>query len=97
MDSSHYVGEYVFTPGEADVPQMFADFIVLRPDGIAMEVRYSKSSGQATITEKHWKIEDSPTARKIIIGDFGHPIEGRGDDIRLFISYDLNEYYQKIR
>jgi hypothetical protein len=94
--SSDYSGEYVFTPHE-DPPPQFADFVVLRSDGTAVEIRYARSSGQVSTTEKRWKFVDNQAGRKVAIGDFAHPIEGTGTNIRLFINYDLNEFYQKVR
>jgi hypothetical protein len=94
--SSDYSGEYVFTPHQ-DPPAQFADFVVLRPDGVALEVRYSRSSGQITTTQTRWAVAGNTPGQKVIIGDFGHPIEGKGPNSRLFVNYDLDQYYQKVR
>ena len=95
-NSSDYVGEYVFTPHEAP-PAEFADFLVLRSDGTALEVRYSRSSGQVSTKERRWVFNDKGTSPALVIGGFGHPIDGTGTNIRLFINYDLDEFYQKVR
>ena len=94
--SNDYAGEYVFTPHEQP-PAEFADFVVLRPDGTAVEIRYSRGSGQVSTTEKLWSVRDGKVDRTLVIGDFGHPIEGTGSKVRLVINSDLNEFYQKVR
>jgi hypothetical protein len=92
-----YVGEYVFTPYNSDTAQ-FADFVILKKDFTAVEIRFSKDSGQVLTTEKRWSVYSSNTKDKeLVIGDFGHPIEGSGVKIKLHNNYDLGTYYEKIR
>lgn len=97
INPNDYVGEYVFKPYNSDTGQ-FADFVILKRDLTALEVRFSKDSGQTSTTEKRWSIYSRGTKDKeIVIGDFGHPIEGSGAKIKLHNNYDLGTYYEKVR
>ena len=92
-----YVGEYVFKPYNSDTAQ-FADFVILKKDFKAVEIRFSKKSGQISTTEKGWYLyNSSDKGSEIVIGDFGHPIEGSGATIKLQNNYDLGMYYEKVR
>jgi hypothetical protein len=89
-----YAGEYVFTIQKD--PGLFANMIVLRKDGTALEVRVDKVNGTVTTTETKWRLERG-TANTVVIGDRAYPIERSGPAVRLQINYDLDEYYSKVR
>lgn len=92
-----YVGEYVFKPTDA-APGDFASFVMLKRDGAAIEVRFSKDTGNVSTTEKKWYVHASETnGQEVVIGDFGHPVERSGGAITLAINFDLGEYYEKVR
>ena len=48
-----YVGEYVFIPADAD-PGEVANFVVLRRDHTAIEVRFNMATGEISSTKKKW-------------------------------------------
>lgn len=93
---SDYVGEYVYTPHQPP-PDRFANFLVLRADGTAVEVRYSRSSGQLSTVEKRWSVVGSPTGPIVNVGDFSHTVTGTGQRLQLVINDDVDESYQKVR
>ena len=93
-NSEDYVGEYVFTPSNAN-PGKFADFVILKKDHSAIEMRFSRDTGQVSTTETQWHL-DHGLNEEVVIGNFAHSIEGSGTKIRLGIS-DLGEYYEKVR
>ncbi|SRR5579883_2235999 len=90
-----YVGEYVFQPFNSD-PGKFADFLILKSDSTAVEIRFSKSTGQVTTTQTKWDLS-SRNGEYVGIGDFSHPVEGSRSDIKLGINDDLGQYYVKVR
>jgi hypothetical protein len=98
-DPGDYVGVYVFTPGQD--PGMdgkhYADIVILRPESAATEIRFDKGTGHVASTETTWRLLQTTTPESVILGDEGSPIDRAGKTIRLYLSYDLNEYYEKIR
>ncbi len=91
-----YVGEYIFTPYYTD-PGDFASFVILKQDHTAVEVRFSKATGQVKTTTEKWELDydakDHYTS--LGIGNFSHSVERSGSTIKLGISD--GEYYEKIR
>lgn len=102
-NASDYVGEYVFTPGQTagdDCPSGAdcADFVILRADGAAIEIKRSDSKPGVSVAETMWKVQNTiPGQPQIAIGDFACSVEISGRTIRLGIDGDLNEYYEKVR
>lgn len=96
-NAGDYVGEYVFRPFNLDTEQ-FADFLILKKDFKAVEIRFSKQAGQVATVEKRWYL-DTPNNKgsQLVIGDFAHPIEVSGRTIKLQNNYDLGTYYEKVR
>jgi len=92
---SDYVGEYVFQPFDSD-PGKFADFLILKRDFTAVEIRFSKTTGQVTTTQTKWD-SSSRNGEYVGIGDFSHPVEGSRSKIKLGINDDLGQYYVKVR
>ncbi len=90
-----YIGEYIFQPYGSD-PGRFADFLILKSDFTAVEVRFSKATGQLTTTQTKWDLS-SRNGEYIGIGDFSHPVEGSRSEIKLGINDDLGQYYVKVR
>jgi hypothetical protein len=85
-----YVGEYIFVPTYAD-PGNFASFVALKSDHTAVELRFSKATGQVQMTQE--KCDLSYTVEENVgIGDFSHPIERSGSTIKLGINEDLGQY-----
>ena len=93
-NNDDYVGEYIFTPVNAD-PGKFADFVILKKDHSAVEIRFSKNTGQVVTAETQWHL-DPGLNEELVIGNFAHSIEGPRATIKLGIS-DAGEYYEKIR
>ena len=92
-----YVGECVFKPYNSDTDG-FADFVILKRDLKAIEVRFKKKSGQVSTEEKAWYVSSPPGGQiQLVIDDFGHPVEKSGATIRLQNNYDLGMYYERIR
>lgn len=102
-NAADYVGEYIFTPGQeagADCPSGAdcADVVILRADGVALEIRRSSTPPGISTTEKPWKVDlVLPDHPAIDIGDFSAPVEVLGKRVRLGLNDDLNEYYEKVR
>jgi hypothetical protein len=94
-NANDYVGEYVFKPSNA-APGDFASFLVLKQDHTAIEVRFSKSTGQIPTTQEKWYLSHT-TGENIVIGNFSHPIERSKSMIKRGINNDLGEYYEKVR
>lgn len=90
-----YVGEYVFRPFDSD-PGKFADLIILKSDSTAVEIRFSKATGEVTTTQTKWDLS-SRNGEFVGIGDFSHPVEGSRSEIKLGINDDLGQYYVKVR
>jgi hypothetical protein len=90
-----YVGEYIFVPTYAD-PGDFASFVILKSDHTAVELRFSKATGQVQMTQEKWDLSYT-VEENVGIGDFSHPIERSGSTIKLGINEDLGQYYQKVR
>jgi hypothetical protein len=95
-NTADYVGEYVSRPFNSNISP-FADFLILKADSKAVEIRVSRNSGQVTTTEATWSLDRKGTDVALAIGDFSHPIEGRGAKIKLHNNYDLGMYYEKVR
>ena len=55
-NNDDYVGEYIFTPVNAD-PGKFADFVILKKDHSAVEIRFSKNTGQVVTAETQWHLD----------------------------------------
>ena len=94
-NANDYVGEYVFQPNNAN-PGEFADFVVLKADHTAVEIRFSKDTGQLSSIQTRWYL-DHATDEEVVIGNFGHPIERMKPSIKLGINDDLGQYYEKVR
>lgn len=90
-----YVGEYIFKPSNA-APGDFASFVVLKKDQTAVEIRFSKDTGQVQTTQKKWYLTHT-TGENVVIGNFSHPVEGSRSTIKLGINDDLGQYYEKVR
>jgi len=93
---SDYVGEYIFTPGDADIPSHSANLVVLRPDGSALEVRFN-ASGKISPKETTWALVETKTGPGLVIGSFKHTISRSGRVVHLDSNADLHEYYEKVR
>jgi hypothetical protein len=99
---SDYVGEYVYNPINHPVdtfPEPFASFVILKRNHTAVWLRFVKSTGQVLITERKWRLLYVPGANEedVLIGSLGLAIERSGSTIRLRISDDVDEYYEKVR
>lgn len=90
-----YVGEYIFKPSNA-VPGDFASFVILKKDRTAVEIRFSKETGEVQTTQKKWYLSHT-TGENVVIGSFSHPVETSRSVIKLGISDDLGQYYEKVR
>lgn len=90
-----YVGEYVFKPTNSS-PGDFANFLILKKDHTAVEIKFSKETGQVTNTETKWDLSNR-NGEYVGIGNFSHPVEGSSTHIKLGINDDLGQYYEKVR
>jgi hypothetical protein len=90
-----YVGEYVFKPSNT-LPGDSASFVILKKDQTAVEIRFSKDTGEVQTTQKRWYLSRT-TGENVVIGSFSHPVEGSRSIIKLRINGDLGQYYEKIR
>lgn len=93
-----YVGEYIFTPTYTD-PGGFASFVILKLDHTAVEVRFSKVTGQDQTRTEKWELDYNAKDHytSLGIGDFSHSVERSGSTIKLGINGDLGLYYEKVR
>lgn len=94
-DPNSYVGEYVFQPYNVD-PGKFADLVILKADFSAVEIRFSKDTGQVTTNQTKWALSYRDE-EFVEIGNFAHPVEGAPPAIKLGINGDLGQYYEKVR
>jgi hypothetical protein len=94
-NAADYVGEYVFRP-TIPVPAEFADFIVLKENQEAIEIRFDQRTGEVTTKKARWFLSRT-TSLNVTIGDFSCPVEGSRKSIRLGLNDDLGQYYEKIR
>jgi len=94
-NANDYVGEYVFRPSNAS-PGNFSSFVILKDDHVAVEIRFSKATGEVETTQKKWYLSRT-TSEHLVIGDFSHPVEGQPPDIKLIADGDLGQYYEKVR
>lgn len=92
---SDYVGEYVFKPGNAS-PGKFANFLILKKDQTAVEIRFSPQTGDVRTTEEKWYLSHT-TSENVVIGKFSYPIERSMSTVKLGINDDLGQYYEKVR
>lgn len=90
-----YVGAYVFMQKNIS-PGKFADFVVLKKDGTAIEIRFLRNTGQLVTTQTTWRFDRGFHAVDLVIGDFAHPIEHSPPDVRLGINSDLDQYYERV-
>lgn len=90
-----YEGEYVFKPNNAS-PGDFASFVILKKDQTAVEVHFSKATGQVQTTQTRWYLSHT-TGENVVIGNFSHPVEGSKSAIKIGINEDLGQYYEKVR
>ena len=95
VNAEDCVGEYVFRPSNA-APGNFASFVILKQDHTAVEIRFSKDTGQVLTTQEKWYLTRT-TGENLVIGKFSHPIERSRSTIRLGINDDLGQYYEKFR
>ncbi len=94
-NTGDYVGEYVFKPANA-TPGKFANFVILKKDQTAVEIRFSPQTGEITTTQEKWYLSHT-TGENVVIGRFSHPIERSGSTVKLGINDDLGQYYEKVR
>lgn len=92
---SDYVGEYVFRPS-VDVPAQFANFLILKGDQEAVEIRFDKNTGQVQSKIEKWYLSRT-TGQNLVIGSFSCSVEGTRSAIKLSVNDDLGQYYEKIR
>ena len=90
-----YVGEYIFRPSNAP-PGKFASFVILKKDQTAVEIRFSRETGQISTIQDKWYLSRT-TGENVVIGKFSYPIERSGTTVKLGINDDLGQYYQKVR
>jgi hypothetical protein len=93
-NATDYVGEYIFKPNDLALGE-FANFVILRQDLSAVEVRYSKPTGAITSTQESWHLFRG-TGEQVVIGKRAYPIDKSGSSIRLTIN-DVGQYYEKVR
>ena len=92
---SDYVGEYVFRPSSG-VPQQFSNFLILKTDQEAIEIKFDKETGQVQTKREKWYLSRT-TGQNLVIGNFSCSVEGSGSAVRLSVNDDLGQYYEKVR
>ncbi|MGB7547186.1 MAG: hypothetical protein WBM14_05520 [Terracidiphilus sp.] len=95
-DSDDYVGEYLLRPSSV-VPGEFASFVILKKDLTAVEITFSRETGQITSQQMNWHLQQSTGQEDVVIGKRGYPIELSRSTIMLIINGDLGQYYEKVR
>ena len=95
-NADDYVGEYVFYP-HGQSPGEFADILILKKNSAAVEMRFSKESGEVKTTDKTWRLRETSDGPVLSIGNLGHPVQLIRDEIRLGISAEAGTYYEKVR
>jgi hypothetical protein len=82
--------------GTTSFPDLFASFVILKNGQTAVEIRFSKVTGQIETAQTKWYLSRT-TGENVVIGDYSHPVEGKPPDIRLGINDDVGQYYEKVR
>jgi hypothetical protein len=90
-----YVGEYVLRPNNSSPPSGFGDFLILKPDHVAVEIRFDKGSSQVETTQEKWYLWHG-AGENLALGKFSASVEGPPSDIRLVIN-EYGQYYEKVR
>jgi len=78
------------------VPGEFASFVILKADHTAVEIRFSKVTGEISTAQKSWQL-DHGTDEEVVIDKRAYPIERTKSNIKLVINGDLGTYYMKVR
>lgn len=78
-------------------PGEFASVVVLNTRAEATEIRVQKSSGLVTLQSERWSLLTGADNVSVTIGTRQYPVERRGSQLRLQISFDLDKYYEKVR
>jgi len=89
-----YIGEYLFQPSNA-APGDFPSFVILKKDQTAVEVRFSRETGQVQTSQGKWYL-DRGTSEEVVIDKRAYPIHRYNSTIRLTIN-EVGQYYEKIR
>jgi hypothetical protein len=95
-NAEEYVGEYVFYPHGQSAGDS-ADILILKKNSAAVELRFSKESGEIATADKTWRLRQTSEGPMMSIGNFGHPIQLIRNEIRLGIAADFRTYYEKVR
>lgn len=90
-----YVGEYVFTP-HVEVPQEFADVLILASNQEAVEIRFDRRTGREQTRSESWYLSRN-TGQNVVIGSFSSTVERSGSQVKLGLNDDLGQYYLKVR
>jgi len=97
------VGEYMLTPfvKPDDVPDRLfvraVAFLVLTPDGTAIQFRYDPKRLEMIRTEEAWRLTEIEGEPRVNIGGRGFPIVGTLPRLLLHIDPDSPLYYEKVR
>src|SRR5689334_19791651 len=94
-NASDYVGEYVFIPSKS-VDAHFANFVILKPDNDAIEIRFDKETGLLQTKHERWYLSQG-AGQNLVIGDFSYSVEGSRSAVKLGINDDLGQFYEKVR
>jgi hypothetical protein len=95
-EPNDYVGEYLLTPSSV-VPGEFASFVILKKDHTAVEITFSKDTGQITSQQMNWYLQQGTGQEDVVIGKRGYPIQQSKSKTMLTINGDLGQYYEKVR
>jgi hypothetical protein len=90
-----YVGEYVLRPNGSAPPSGFGSFLILKPDNVAIEIRFDKGSGQVETTQEKWHLSRG-TGQTVVLGNFSAAVGGSSSAIKLEIN-EYGQYYEKVR
>ena len=93
-EPSDYVGEYIFKP-DID-PGSRPSLIVLRKDGSAIEVCRDKTTGAVTTATKPWQLLRNGRDQLGLADESMHIIKS-GSRLRLYVSVDVDEFYENVR
>ncbi|HEV2314748.1 MAG TPA: hypothetical protein VGR94_05545 [Candidatus Acidoferrales bacterium] len=94
-NADDYVGAYVSMQKDIS-PGGLADFVILEKGGSAIEITFSRATGQLATVQTTWRFERGFHQEDVVIGNRGYPIEHSPPDVRLGINSDLDQYYERV-
>jgi len=89
------VGNYVFHADDPGAPHD-PDRLTLRADGTYL-LAYRPGGRLESREAGQWRLWNEPGDPEVLFGRAGYPIQVKGKRLRLLVSDDLAQWYEKVR